>query len=72
MAEKPAVVSAEAPAADAHAKTVWTSNWFSWSALALQVAVIILFGTCTKFESHISASGDHVVSAAWAHRRTPS
>ena len=49
------------PAMASPSKRAWTSNWFSWTALALQAAIIVLYGTCTKFEHFIATDHENAV-----------
>lgn len=62
-AKPPAVVAATTAA---HPQRAWTSNAFSWAALAFQVAIIVLYGTCTKFEHFIATDHANAVRAACA------
>jgi ammonium transporter Rh len=44
------------PSHGAGGKSAWTGSWFSWLCLALQLAIVVLYGTCTAFHPSISTT----------------
>ena len=71
VAEAPSISSLtgieeeEAPAM--HAKTPWKTNTFSVAVLLFQAALIILYGTCTRYgEALDNQSAETVTSGGFA------